>query len=45
VEEVKAEAVEIALAATRRLLEERLDEAKGDALIEDAIRELPAKLQ
>ena len=27
------------------LLEERLDEAKGDALIEDAIRELPAKLQ
>ncbi|MFT5539149.1 MAG: F-type H+-transporting ATPase subunit b [Alphaproteobacteria bacterium] len=45
VDEVKAEAVEIALAATRRLLEERLDEAKGDALIEDAIRELPAKLQ
>jgi len=45
VDEVKAEAVEIALAATRRLLEEHLNEAKGDALIEDAIRELPAKLQ
>jgi F-type H+-transporting ATPase subunit b len=45
VEEVKAEAVEIALAATRRLLEERLDEARSDALIEDALRELPAKLQ
>lgn len=43
--EVKAEAVEIALAATRRLLEERLDEARGDALVEQAIKDIPAKLQ
>ncbi len=43
VEEVKAEAVEIALAATRRLLQERLDEARGDALVDQAITDIPAK--
>ncbi|MFM2128894.1 MAG: hypothetical protein RL477_440 [Pseudomonadota bacterium] len=45
VQEVKAEAVEIALAATERLLRERLDEAKSDALVDAAVKDLPARLR
>lgn len=45
VQEVKAEAVEIALAATERLLRERLDEPHADALLDAAVRELPARLR
>lgn len=45
VAEVKAEAVEIALAATERLLKERLDEARADALVDAAVRDLPARLR
>jgi F-type H+-transporting ATPase subunit b len=45
VSEVKAEAVEIALAATERLLRERIDEAKSDQLVEAAIKDIPARLQ
>ncbi len=45
VEEVKDEAVEVALAATRQLIEERLDAAKGEELLEDAVKDLPGRLQ
>lgn len=45
VDEVRAEAVEIALAATRRLLDERLDDTRREALVDDALRDLTAKLQ
>ncbi len=45
IEEVKDEAVEVALAATRALIEERLDPARGEALIDAAVKELPDKLQ
>jgi F-type H+-transporting ATPase subunit b len=42
--DVRAAAVDIAIAAAETLLAEKLDGAKADALIEQAIRELPAKL-
>jgi F-type H+-transporting ATPase subunit b len=42
--DVRAAAVDVAIAATERLLKEKLDGAKGDALIDQAIKELPAKL-
>lgn len=45
VQEVKAEAVEIALAATERLLRERLDETRADALLDAALKDLPARLR
>lgn len=42
--DVRAAAVDIAIAATEKILAEKLDDAKADALVEQAIRELPAKL-
>jgi F-type H+-transporting ATPase subunit b len=42
--EVRAAAVDIAIAATQTLLTQKVDGAKADALIEQAIRQLPAKL-
>jgi F-type H+-transporting ATPase subunit b len=42
--DVRAAAIDVAIAATERLLKEKVDGAKGDALIDQAIRELPAKL-
>ncbi|MDX1486289.1 MAG: F0F1 ATP synthase subunit B [Alphaproteobacteria bacterium] len=45
IEEVKDEAVEVALAATRALIEQRMDEAKGEELIDDAVKDLPKRLQ
>lgn len=42
--DVRAAAVDVAIAATERLLKDKLDGAKGDALIDQAIKELPAKL-
>jgi F-type H+-transporting ATPase subunit b len=45
VEEVKAQAVEAALAATARLIADKMDQSKADALIDDAIKELPGKLR
>ncbi len=42
--DVRAAAVDVAIAATEQLLKEKLDGAKGDALIDQAIKELPAKL-
>jgi F-type H+-transporting ATPase subunit b len=42
--DVRAAAVDVAIAATEKLLAEKLEGAKGDALIDQAIRELPAKL-
>jgi F-type H+-transporting ATPase subunit b len=44
IDEVRSTAVDIALAATRKLIEENVDKVKSDALIEDAIKELPDKL-
>lgn len=44
IEEVRATAVEAAIAATRRLLAETLTKAKADALIDKAVKELPDKL-
>jgi F-type H+-transporting ATPase subunit b len=43
--EVKDEAVEVALAATRALIAERLDAGRAEWLIDDAVRELPEKLK
>lgn len=42
--EVRAAAVDIAIAATGKLLGEKLDAAKQDALIDGAIKELHGKL-
>lgn len=42
--EVRAAAVDIAIAATGKLLSEKLDAAKQDALIDGAIKELQGKL-
>ena len=42
--DVRAAAVDVAIAATERLLKDKLDGAKADALIDQAIKELPAKL-
>ncbi len=44
VQEVREIAVDVAVAATRELVVEHLDEARADALIKDAIKELPKKL-
>ncbi len=44
VDEVRNAAVDIALAATRKLIEENVDQQKSEALVEDAIKELPGKL-
>lgn len=41
---IRARAVDLAIEATRKLLAERLTAAKGDALIDDAIKDLPARL-
>lgn len=43
-DEVRAEAVEIALAATERLLRERMSETHADRLVDRAIEDLPQKL-
>ena len=42
--DVRTAAVDVAIAATERLLRDKLDGAKGDALIDEAIKELPGKL-
>jgi len=44
VADVRNAAVDIALAATRKLIEENVDKNKSDALVEDAIKEIPDKL-
>ena len=44
VDEVRDAAVDIALNATRKLIEENVDEQKSAALVEDASKELPDKL-
>jgi F-type H+-transporting ATPase subunit b len=43
--EVRALAVDLAVAATRRLLTDHLDAARGAALVDLAIAELPQRLQ
>lgn len=42
--DVRAAAVDLAMAATRKLLTEKIDTARHEALIEGAIKELPGKL-
>lgn len=42
--EVRAAAVDVAIAATEKLLAEKLDAGRADALVDQAIRELPGKL-
>ncbi|MBI3503999.1 MAG: F0F1 ATP synthase subunit B [Proteobacteria bacterium] len=42
--EVRAAAVDLAMAATARLLEGRLDAGRQDALIDGAIKAMPARL-
>lgn len=42
---VRAHAVDLAVAATRELLAQRLTPAKDDALIDQAIKELPERLR
>jgi F-type H+-transporting ATPase subunit b len=42
--EVRAAAVDVALAATRQLLTNKLDAGVQARLVDDAIRELPGKL-
>lgn len=44
VDEVRQAAADIAVAATRRLLESSLDDAKRAEMIESAIKELPQKI-
>ena len=44
VDEVRARAVEVAVAATARLLSEQMEGARGDRLVEDAIAEVGRKL-
>lgn len=42
--DVRAAAVDLAMSATRKLLTEKVDTARHEALIESAIKELPGKL-
>jgi F-type H+-transporting ATPase subunit b len=42
--EIRAVAVDVAMAATRRILVQQLDPARGAALIDEAIAALPARL-
>jgi F-type H+-transporting ATPase subunit b len=44
VDEVRGRAVEVAVAATARLLAEQMDGTRGDKLVEDAIAEVGRKL-
>ena len=43
IEDVRNQAVDVAIAATARLLSENLDQARAEALVDAAIRELPEK--
>jgi F-type H+-transporting ATPase subunit b len=42
--DVRAAAVDLAMAATRKILTEKLDAGRQDALVDAAIKELPGKL-
>jgi F-type H+-transporting ATPase subunit b len=42
--DVRAAAVDLAMQATRKILTDKLDAGRQDALIDSAIKELPAKL-
>jgi len=44
VAEIRGVAVDVAIAATRRILTQRLDGARGGQLIDEAIQALPGKL-
>lgn len=44
VEEVRAAAAELAVSAARKILEDKLDDKAGGALVDDAIKALPEKL-
>jgi F-type H+-transporting ATPase subunit b len=42
--QVRAQAVDLAVAATRRILAEKLDEAQAARLVDEALKDLPGKL-
>jgi F-type H+-transporting ATPase subunit b len=42
--DVRAAAVDLAMAATRKILTDKLDAGRQDALVDAAIKELPSKL-
>jgi len=44
IDDVRNAAIDVAVSATRKLLSEQVDDAKADALIDDAINDLPGKL-
>ena len=44
-EEILTAAIEVALEASRRILTDKISGKKGDALIDDAIKDLPSLLQ
>jgi F-type H+-transporting ATPase subunit b len=44
VQEVRDQAVEIAVAATAKLMAEKVDKDRAAALVDEAIRELPTRL-
>ncbi|WNJ99277.1 F0F1 ATP synthase subunit B [Thalassospiraceae bacterium LMO-JJ14] len=44
IDQVRARAVEVAIAATSQVLSENLSSEKADALVEDAINQLPDRL-
>lgn len=43
-DEIRTVAIEIALEASRRILSEKISSKKGDALIDEAIKDLPSQL-
>ena len=42
--DVRAAAVDLAMATTRKILTDKLDAGRQDALVDAAIKELPSKL-
>ena len=43
-QEVRNQAVDVAIAATARLLQDHIDAGKADAMVDEAIRDLSNKL-
>ena len=45
VQQVRDQSVDLAISATAKLLQDQIDGAKSDALVDEAIKELPGKLK
>ena len=43
--EVRGQMIDLAVAATRKLIEDNMDQATGKKLVGEAIEEIPARLQ